>query len=70
MRWDRGDGMVSAMRVLQNVSVNQFVPQTFCLCFAFTGMNFGGMLHHVYDEAYDENMCGPIRTRKCRSKTD
>ena len=25
------------------------------------------MLHHVCDVAYDENMCGPIRTRKCRS---
>ena len=40
---------------------------TFSLCFAFTGINFRGMLHHVYYVAYDENMCGPIRTRKCSS---
>ena len=40
---------------------------TFCLCFAFTGVNFRGMLHHVCYVAYDKNMCGPIRTRKCRS---
>ena len=39
--------------------INQFVPSTFCLCFAFTGINFRGMLHHVCDVAYDENMCGP-----------
>ena len=26
------------------------------------------MLHHVCDVACDENMCGPIRTRKCRRK--
>ena len=50
-----------------SVLINQFVLPTFCLCFAFTGINFRGMLHHVCDVAYDENMCGPIRTRKCRS---
>ena len=27
--------------------INQFVSPTFCLCFAFTGINFRGMLHHV-----------------------
>ena len=26
-----------------------------------------GMLHHVCDVAYDENMFEPIRTGKCRS---
>ena len=25
------------------------------------------MLHHVCGVTYDENMCGPITTRKCRS---
>ena len=50
-----------------NVLINQFVLPTFCLSFAFTGINFRGMLHHVYGVVYDENMCGPIRTRKCRS---
>ena len=29
--------------------INQFVPPTFCPCFAFTGMNFLGMLYHVCD---------------------
>ena len=27
----------------------QFVPPTFCLCFAFTGIDFQGMSHHVCD---------------------
>ena len=31
--------------------IDQFVPQTFCLCFAFTGINFRDMLHHVCDVA-------------------
>ena len=47
--------------------INQFVPPIFCLYFAFTAINFRGMLHHVCDVVYDENMSGPIRTRKCRS---
>ena len=25
------------------------------------------MLHHVCDVSYEEDMCEPIRTRKCRS---
>ena len=50
-----------------SVLINQFVPWTFCLYFAFTVINFRGMLHHVYDVAYDKNMCGPIRARKCTS---
>ena len=25
------------------------VPLNFCLCFAFTGINIQGMLHHVCD---------------------
>ena len=45
-----------------------FVSPTFCHCFAFTGKIFRGMLHHVCNVAYDENMCGRIRTRKFRSK--
>ena len=49
------------------VLINQFVPQNFGLCFVFTSINFRGMLHRVCDVAYDENMCRPIRTRKCRS---
>ena len=56
------------LKWLQSVLINQFVPSTFCLFFAFTGMNFRGILHHVFDVAYDENMCGLIRTRKYRSK--
>ena len=47
--------------------INQFGSPTLCLRFAFTGVNFRGMLHHACDAAYDENICGPIRTRKCRS---
>ena len=47
--------------------VNQFVFTTFCLCFSFTGINSRVTLHHVCDVAYDENWCGPIRTRKYRS---
>ena len=42
------------------------VLPTFCLCFPVTGLNLRGILHHVCDVTYDENMCGPIRTRKCR----
>ena len=53
----------------QNVLINQFVSPTFCLCFVFAEINFRDMLHHVCDVAvpYDENLCGPIRTCKCRS---
>ena len=43
--------------------MNQFVSSTFLLCAAFTSINFRGMSHHVFDLAYNENMCGPIRTR-------
>ena len=32
-----------------SVLINQFVPPNFCLCFVFTGINFRGMLHHVFD---------------------
>ena len=51
----------------KSVLINRFVPPTFCLYFAFTGTNFRGKLHYVCDVAYDKNMSGPIRTRKCRS---
>ena len=54
-------------KYLQNVLINQFVPPTFCPCFVFTGINFWDMLHHVCDVTYEENMCGPIKARKCRS---
>ena len=49
---------------LQSLLINQFVSPTFCLCFALTGINFRDILHHVI---YDENICGLIRTGKCRS---
>ena len=49
-----------------NWLINQFVLPTFCLCFAFSGINFRSMLHHLCYVAYGENMCGPIRTRKYR----
>ena len=45
------------------VLINQFLSPAFCLCFALNGINFRGMLHHVCDVAYDENMCGPITTQ-------
>ena len=38
-----------------------------CLCFAFTGINFRGMFHHVSDVDYDENTFESIRTRICSS---
>ena len=47
--------------------ISQFVPPTFYLCFAFTDVNIQGMLHHVCDVVYDENMCVAIRTRKRRN---
>ena len=52
---------------IYNVLINQFVPPIFCFYFAFTGINFRGILDQVCDVAYDENMCEPIRTRKCWS---
>ena len=57
----------SLKNLTTSMLINQFVPPTFCLCFAFTGIDFRGMSHHVCDVTYDGNMCGPIRTRKCRS---
>ena len=53
--------------LFKSVLINQLVPPSFRLCFAFTGINFRGMLHHICDIAYGENMCGPIRTCKCRN---
>ena len=47
--------------------INQFVPPSFLSLFAFTDINFRGMLHHACDVVYDEIMCGPIRTCKCKS---
>ena len=47
--------------------ISLFVPPAFCLCFVFTGIYFRGISHHVCDVAYEENICGPIRTRKCKS---
>ena len=38
-----------------------------CPQIGFIDINFRGMLHHVCDVTYNEEMCGPIRTRKCRS---
>ena len=34
---------------LESVLINQFVPPSFCPCFAFTGVKFRGMLHHLCD---------------------
>ena len=33
----------------KSVLINQLVLPIFCLCFAFTDINFRGMLHHVCD---------------------
>ena len=60
-------GSTTTKTLFLSVLINQFVPPTFCLCFVFTCINFQGMLHTVCDMAYDKNLCGPIRTRKCRS---
>ena len=58
----------SLMCLVQSVLIIQFVLPTFYLCFSFTDTNFQDMtLHHICDVAYDENRCGPNRTRKCRS---
>ena len=38
-----------AFCVVTSMLINQFVPPTFCLSFAFTGVNFQGILHHVCD---------------------
>ena len=51
----------------KSVLTNQFVPPNLMPLFAFTGINFRGMLHHVCDVAYDESIRGPIRTRECTS---
>ena len=58
---------VSELFSLRSMLINQFVLPTFCLCFALSSINLRGMLHHVCDVAYGENMCGPSRTRICRS---
>ena len=52
-----------------SVLINQFIPPppNFFLYIAFTGINFRSMLHHVCDVDYEENISGPIRTRKRRS---
>ena len=47
----------------KSVLINQSVSPTVCLCFTLIGINIRGMLHHVCDVAYEENMCGPIRTQ-------
>ena len=67
----RKDKMILSLkfyfRLVYTVLTDQVVLPTFCLCFVFTGLNFWGMLHHVCGVSYDENLCGPIRTCKCRS---
>ena len=40
---------------------------SYCLCFVFTGIIFRGMLHHVCDVDYDENICGLMRTRNSKN---
>ena len=58
---------LSLVRPHKSVLINQFVPPTFCLYFAFTGINFQGLLHHICDVVYDENMYEPMKACKCRS---
>ena len=53
--------MMEVPIMIGSLLINQFVSPTFCLCFPFHGINFRGMLQHVCDVAYDENMCGPIK---------
>ena len=50
--------------------INQFVTPTFYLYFAFSGINFRDMLHHVCDMTYDENMSRPIRTVNVGAQID
>ena len=33
----------SVNRISQSVLINQFIAPTFCVCFAFTGINFRGI---------------------------
>ena len=40
------------------------------LYFAFSGINFRDMLHHVCDMTYDENMSRPIRTVNVGAQID
>ena len=61
------DAFLKVLKENKSVLVNQFVHPTLCLYLAFTSINFRGMLHPVCNVAYDENMCEPIRTRKCRT---
>ena len=65
---DYFDPIQNHLCIYYDVLINRFVPATFCLCFAFIGINFGRMLHQVCDVVNDENMCGPIRACKCRSR--
>ena len=49
--------------LLQSVLIKQFVPSIFGLCFAFTDINFRGMLHHVCDVAY-------VWTKTCANQSE
>ena len=49
-----GVGHILSMKIT-SVLIN-LCPPTFCLCFVFAGINFRGMLHHVCNVAYDENV--------------
>ena len=56
------------LALVVSMLVNQFVPSTFCLYFAFTGINFRGIsITSRLRHAYNENMSGSNRTRKYRN---
>ena len=61
---------ITQLNTQSSVLVHQFVSPTFCLCFAFTGINFRGMFHHVSDVDYDENTFESIGTRICVAQID
>ena len=61
---------ITQLNTQSSVLVHQFVSPTFCFCFAFTGINFRGMFHHVSDVDYDENTFESIRTRICVAQID
>ena len=41
-------GLIKLVHILSALII-QFVSPTFCLSFAFTSINFRGILHHVCD---------------------
>ena len=60
--------LINANKIRLRVLIN-LCHQPFAY-FTFTGINYQGMPHHICDVPYDENMYGPIRTPKWRTKID